>query len=177
MSRVGKHPVIIPAGVDVSLTSGDISVKGKNGQLSIKLSTEVIVKSENGEVLVRPRTNSKQARMAWGTTKKLIQNLVDGVTKGFTKILEINGVGYRAAVQGKNLVLSLGFSHEVILPVPAGLTVKCEKPTSVAISGANKEQVGAFAAVIRDFRRPEPYKGKGVKYENEVIMRKEGKKK
>jgi large subunit ribosomal protein L6 len=177
MSRVGKNPVKIPSGVECQLNAGILQVKGKKGQLSMPLSSEVVVKAEGGEISVKPRSNSKQSRMMWGTTRKLISNLVVGVSDGFTKVLEINGVGYRAALQGNKLVLSLGFSHEVEIPVPSNLTVKCDKPTSISITGADRQVVGAFAAGIRDLKRPEPYKGKGIKYENEYILRKEGKKK
>ncbi len=177
MSRVGKNPVAIPAGVNVEVSSGKLSAKGKLGALSIGLSSDVTVKVENGQVLVQPVGSSKKARMMWGTTRNIVRNMVNGVSAGFSKALEINGVGYRAAVQGKELILQLGFSHEVKYPIPEGITIKAEKPTSLTISGADRQKVGQVAAEIRAFRGPEPYKGKGIKYENETILRKEGKKK
>ncbi len=177
MSRVGKNPVAIPAGVNVEISSGKLSAKGKLGALSIGLSSDVTVKVENGQVLVQPVGSSKKARMMWGTTRNIVRNMVNGVSAGFSKALEINGVGYRAAVQGKELILQLGFSHEVKYPIPEGITIKAEKPTSLTISGADRQKVGQVAAEIRAFRGPEPYKGKGIKYENETILRKEGKKK
>lgn len=177
MSRVGKHPVVIPQGVECQLNSAVLSAKGKNGQLTMKLSPEVIVTLENGEIAVKPSSKSKQSRMMWGTTRKLVDNLVQGVHTGFTKNLEITGVGYRAAVQGSNLQLQLGFSHDILYPIPEGIQIKCEKPTSISIFGASRQVVGQVAAEIRSYRGPEPYKGKGVRYANEFILRKEGKKK
>ncbi len=177
MSRVGKNPVAIPAGVNVEVSSGKLSAKGKLGALSIGLSSDVTVKVENGQVLVQPVGSSKKARMMWGTTRNIVRNMVNGVSAGFSKSLEINGVGYRAAVQGKELILQLGFSHEVKYPIPEGITIKAEKPTALTISGADRQKVGQVAAEIRAYRGPEPYKGKGIKYENETILRKEGKKK
>jgi len=177
MSRVGKNPVAIPAGVNVEISSGKVSAKGKLGVLSIGLSSDVTVKVENGQVLVQPVGSSKKARMMWGTTRNLVRNMVNGVATGFSKSLEINGVGYRAAVQGKELILQLGFSHEVKYPIPDGITIKAEKPTALTISGADRQKVGQVAAEIRSYRGPEPYKGKGIKYESETILRKEGKKK
>lgn len=141
------------------------------------ISSDIVVSKQDTSLLVRPRSNSKKARMLWGTTKKLIENLVVGVSNGFTKVLEINGVGYRASLQGTNLQLNLGFSHEVLLAIPKELSVTCEKPTLITINGADRQLVGAFAAKIRDYKRPEPYKGKGIKYSDEKILRKEGKKK
>lgn len=177
MSRVGKHPVEIPQGVECQLNAGVLTAKGRLGQLQMPISQDVIVKLEDGKVIVKPASNSKQSRMMWGTTRRLVSNLIGGVHAGFTKKLEINGVGYRASVQGKNLVLQLGFSHDVTFPIPDGIDIKCEKPTSVSVSGADRQRVGEVAAKIRSYRKPEPYKGKGVKYENEFILRKEGKKK
>jgi len=177
MSRVGKNPVAIPAGVNVEVSGGKLSAKGKLGVLSMGLSSDVTVKVENGQVLVQPVGSSKRARMMWGTTRNLVRNMVNGVATGFSKALEINGVGYRAAVQGKELVLQLGFSHEIKYPIPEGITVKAEKPTSLTISGADRQKVGQVAAEIRSYRGPEPYKGKGIKYDSETILRKEGKKK
>ena len=177
MSRVGKNPVAIPAGVNVEVSGGKVSAKGKLGALSIGLSSDVTVKVENGQVLVQPVGSSKKARMMWGTTRNIVRNMVNGVSAGFSKSLEINGVGYRAAVQGKELILQLGFSHEVKYPIPEGITIKAEKPTALTISGADRQKVGQVAAEIRSYRGPEPYKGKGIKYESETILRKEGKKK
>jgi len=177
MSRVGKNPVAIPAGVNVEVAGGKVSAKGKLGALSVGLSSDVTVKVENGQVLVQPVGSSKRARMMWGTTRNLVRNMVNGVATGFSKSLEINGVGYRAAVQGKELVLQLGFSHEIKYPIPEGITIKAEKPTALTISGADRQRVGQVAAEIRSYRGPEPYKGKGIKYESETILRKEGKKK
>jgi len=177
MSRVGKNPVLIPSGVECHINSGILTAKGKLGQLEMPISQEVLVKLDDGKVHVTPLSNAKFSRMMWGTTQRLVRNLIGGVSEGFTKKLEINGVGYRAAVQGNQLQLQLGYSHDVIIDIPADITVKCEKPTAISITGANRQRVGQFSAVIRDHRRPEPYKGKGIKYENEFILRKEGKKK
>jgi large subunit ribosomal protein L6 len=177
MSRVGKHPVAVPQGVTCTLNGQEIILKGKNGELSAQTGKEVIVKYENDGILVRPRDESKQARMLWGTWKNRIKNMVQGVSDGFTIRLEINGVGYRAAMEGNKLKLQLGYSHDILYPVPNGIQIKCDKPTAIAISGADKQKVGQVAAEIRAYRKPEPFKGKGIKYENEYIVRKEGKKK
>jgi large subunit ribosomal protein L6 len=177
MSRVGKYPVTVPSGVTVEIANRILKAKGKLGELSLRLSDEVDAKLEGGKVVVTPRSETKRARTLWGTTRAHENNMVGGVSKGFSKTLEINGVGYRAQVQGKNLQLQLGFSHDVIYPIPAGVTIKCEKPTQITISGADRQRVGQVAAEIRAFRKPEPYKGKGIKYDNERILRKEGKKK
>ena len=177
MSRVGKTPVEVPSGVEVAVNGRLITAKGKLGQLSFETTDSVSAKLADGRVTVEPVDQSKRARALWGTTRSQIQSMVTGVSEGFTKQLEIVGVGYRASVQGSSLNLQLGFSHEVIHPIPEGITVKCEKPTSIAISGADKQQVGQLAAEIRAYRKPEPYKGKGIKYANEIILRKEGKKK
>ena len=177
MSRVGKHPVAVPSGVTVEIANRILKAKGKLGELSLELSDEVEAKLEDGKVVVTPRSETKRARTLWGTTRALVNNMVGGVSKGFSKTLEINGVGYRAQVQGKNLQLQLGYSHDVVYPIPAGVTIKCEKPTQITISGADRQRVGQVAAEIRAFRKPEPYKGKGIKYDNERILRKEGKKK
>jgi len=177
MSRVGKYPVVVPNGVTVNLAGGELSVKGKLGQASINLVDVVETSLEDNQVWVKPKNETKQARMMWGTTRANIANMVKGVSDGFTINLEINGVGYRAAVQGKTLQLQLGFSHDVNYPIPEGITIKCEKPTSISITGTDKQRVGQIAAEIRAYRGPEPYKGKGVKYETETILRKEGKKK
>jgi large subunit ribosomal protein L6 len=177
MSRVGKNPVALPQGVSVDLAGGQATVKGKLGTLKLPISSHVEVKVEGDKVWVKPITETKQARMSWGATRANLKNMVEGVSKGFTKNLEINGTGYRAAVQGKNLQLNLGYSHDVSYPIPEGITVKCEKPTSISITGFDKQKVGQVASEIRAYRKPEPYKGKGIKYSDETILRKEGKKK
>jgi len=177
MSRVGKYPVVVPNGVTINLAGGELSVKGKLGQASINLVDVVDTSLEDNQVWVKPKNETKQARMMWGTTRANIANMVKGVSEGFTINLEINGVGYRAAVQGKSLQLQLGFSHDVNYPIPDDITIKCEKPTAISITGKDKQRVGQIAAEIRAYRGPEPYKGKGVKYETETILRKEGKKK
>ncbi len=177
MSRVGKYPVAVPAGVNVQIASGAITVKGKLGESSMPLSDDIEATLDGAELWVKPRNESKRARMMWGTTRALINNMVTGVSAGFTVDLEINGVGYRAAVAGKTLQLQLGYSHDVDYPIPDGITIKCEKPTAISISGHDKRQVGQVAAEIRAWRGPEPYKGKGIKYATETILRKEGKKK
>ncbi len=177
MSRVGKNPVVVPNGVTITLTEEQISAKGKLGELRLPLTSDVTVSQDDNQITVKPANDSKRARALWGTTRANIANLVTGVSDGFTKKLEITGVGYRAQVQGKNLVLQLGFSHDVEMEIPAGLNVVAEKPTLIAISGADKQLVGQFAANARGWRGPEPYKGKGVRYEGEYILRKEGKKK
>jgi large subunit ribosomal protein L6 len=177
VSRVGKYPVAVPSGVTVAITGRVVSAKGKLGELKLDLTDEVDATMENNEVVVKPRSDSKRARTMWGTTRAHINNMVKGVSQGFTRKLEINGVGYRAAVQGKELVLQLGYSHDVKYPIPQGITITAEKPTLLAITGADRQRVGQVAADIRGFRGPEPYKGKGVKYDDETILRKEGKKK
>jgi large subunit ribosomal protein L6 len=177
MSRVGKNPVTIPAGVTVAIAGGLLTANGKLGSLKLPLASEVDTSVEDGKVWVKPKSQDKRARMLWGTTRALVNNMVAGVSKGFTVNLEINGVGYRAAIQGKNLVLQLGYSHDVIFPIPEGVKITCEKPTAISITGADKQRVGQTAAVIRGFRKPEPYKGKGIKYDTEKVRRKEGKKK
>jgi len=163
--------------VTVAIAGRVLSAKGKLGELKLDLSDEIEAALENNEVVVKPRSDSKKARTMWGTTRALVNNMVKGVSQGFTRKLEINGVGYRAAVQGKDLVLQLGYSHEIKYPIPPGITIAAEKPTLLAITGADRQRVGQVAADIRGFRGPEPYKGKGVKYEDETIRRKEGKKK
>ncbi len=177
MSRVGKYPVEIPAGVEVALAGRTLTAKGKLGALSLELSEDVLTKVEGGRVTVAPNGTERPARMMWGTTRALIANMVRGVSAGYVRTMEISGTGYRAQVQGKNLVLNLGYSHEVVYPVPEGIRITCERPTSVRVEGVDKRLVGQVAAEIRAFRPPEPYKGKGVKYEAETIRRKEGKKK
>ncbi|HNB25652.1 MAG TPA: 50S ribosomal protein L6 [Alphaproteobacteria bacterium] len=177
MSRVGKNPVSIPQGVTVDVAGGTATVKGKLGTLKLPIAANVDVSVKDGKVWVKPLSETQQARIMWGTTRANLRNMVDGVSKGFSKSLEINGVGYRAAVQGKNLQLQMGYSHDVLYPIPEGITIKCEKPTAVTISGFDKQKVGQVAAEIRAVRPPEPYKGKGIKYDTETILRKEGKKK
>ena len=177
MSRVGKYPVPVPAGVQVAVVDGILSAKGKNGELKVALTDVVDVTIDGSTVAVAPRGSDRRARTMWGTTRSLIQSMVTGVSTGFVKSMEINGTGYRAAVQGKDLVLALGYSHEIKYSIPDGIKITCEKPTSIKVEGADKRQVGQVAAEIRAYRGPEPYKGKGVRYSNEVILRKEGKKK
>jgi large subunit ribosomal protein L6 len=177
MSRVGKYPVALPAGVTVAIANRILSAKGKLGELKLPLADEIEASVENGGVVVKPRDEGKRARAMWGTTRSLVAGMVKGVSEGFSKTLEISGTGFRAAVQGKDLVMNLGFSHEIRYPVPEGIKITCERPTSVKVEGVDKQRVGQVAAEIRGFRGPEPYKGKGVKYDNETILRKEGKKK
>ncbi len=177
MSRIGKNPVAVPNGVEVKLDGQDLTVKGKNGVLSMTYVDVIEAVYEDNQIVVRPRDDSREGRIMWGMQRTLTQNLVTGVSEGFTVELEINGVGYRAAVQGREVVLQLGYSHEIRHPIPDGVEVKCEKPTSIKISGADKQLVGQCAAEIRAYRPPEPFKGKGVKYAHETIFRKEGKKK
>ena len=177
MSRIGKKPVTVPAGVTASIADGKLSMKGPKGTLSIDLATEVTYAIEDGNVVVKPANETKRARSFWGMQRTLVANLVTGVTEGFSKTLQITGVGYRAAAQGKTLKLQLGYSHDVNMDVPEGITVATPDPTTVNISGNDKQAVGQFAAEIRRWRKPEPYKGKGIKYAGEYIFRKEGKKK
>ena len=177
MSRIGKKPVQLPQGVTATVDGQTVTAKGPKGELRFVVNDEVLVKMEGGEIAVQPRDQTKVARSKWGMSRSMILNILDGVNKGFEKRLEITGVGYRAAMQGKNLQLSLGFSHEVVYKVPEGITVSVPKPTEIVVSGIDKQQVGQVAAEIREYRGPEPYKGKGVRYAGEKIVRKEGKKK
>ncbi|MBI3274911.1 MAG: 50S ribosomal protein L6 [Methylocystis sp.] len=177
MSRIGKRPVVAPPGVTVKIDGQLVQVKGPKGQLEFLVPSDVSVSFENNAIKVDPRSDSKRARALWGTARARVNNLVAGVTRGFEKKLEITGVGYRAAVAGKNLQLALGYSRDVSYPIPAGVAVATPKPTEIAIAGIDKRQVGQVAAEIRSLRRPEPYKGKGVKYAGEFVFRKEGKKK
>ncbi|PCH45301.1 MAG: 50S ribosomal protein L6 [Hyphomicrobiales bacterium] len=177
MSRIGKKPVIIPEGVTANLEGNTVTAKGPKGELSFVVNEQVLVKLEEGAVTVSPVDNSKTARSQWGTSRTMIENIFTGVKEGYTKTLLINGVGYRAALQGTKLNLSLGFSHEVIYEAPEGVTLACPKPTVITVTGHDKQVVGQVAAEIRAYRPPEPYKGKGVKYDDEIIFRKEGKKK
>ena len=177
MSRIGKKPVLIPSGVTADIADGTLSVKGPKGTLTMGLADEVTYKVEDGGISVQPANDTKRARSFWGMQRTLVSNLVEGVTQGYTKVLEITGVGYRASAQGKTLKLQLGYSHDVDIAVPEGLEVKTPDQTTVEISGIDKQQVGQFAAEVRRWRKPEPYKGKGIKYRGEFIFRKEGKKK
>ncbi len=177
MSRVGKYPVSLPSGVSVAVASGVLSAKGKLGTLSLQLSDRVQASVDGNQVSVTPRGNEAQARMMWGTTRALVASMVKGVSEGFSKTMEITGTGFRASVQGRNLVMNLGFSHDVVYPVPEGITITTPRPTAITVAGVDKRLVGQVAAEIRAFRPPEPYKGKGVKFEGEQIRRKEGKKK
>ena len=177
MSRVGKRPVAIPSGVTASVEGQTVKVKGPKGQLQFVVHDDVEVKFDNGEVKVAPKFKTNRAQAMYGTARAQVANLVEGVTKGFEKKLEITGVGYRAAMQGKNLQLALGYSHDVVYAIPEGITIAVPKPTEITITGIDSQRVGQVAAEIRAYRPPEPYKGKGVKYANEFIFRKEGKKK
>lgn len=177
MSRIGKKAVAIPSGVTAAIESGELSVKGPKGTLALQLAQDIAYEVKEGEISVKPANDSKSARAFWGMQRTLVQNLVTGVTEGFTKVLEINGVGYRANSQGKMLKLQLGFSHDVDFAIPEGIEIKTPDNTTIEISGINKQQVGQVAAEIRRWRKPEPYKGKGIKYRGEYIFRKEGKKK
>jgi large subunit ribosomal protein L6 len=177
MSRIGKKPVAIPAGVTASMNDGTLSVKGPKGELSMPMSDLISYEIKDEGVSVQPANKSREARAFWGMQRTLVQNLVTGVTEGFTKVLEITGVGYRANVQGKNLKLQLGYSHDVDFVIPADIEIKTPDNTTVEISGIDKQKVGQIAAEIRRWRKPEPYKGKGIKYRGEYIFRKEGKKK
>ena len=177
MSRIGKHPVPIPSGVEVQLSGQTLTTKGRLGSLSLVVSNEVTASITEGAVAIVPKSDTKQSRAMWGTTRALVSNMVTGVSMGFSKNLEIVGVGYRAAVQGNTLNLQLGYSHDIPFPVPADVRIACERPTVVTVSGADRQRVGQVAAEIRSYRPPEPYKGKGIRYVNETVRRKEGKKK
>lgn len=177
MSRIGKKPVALPSGVTASISGQTIEVKGPKGTRSFTATDDVDLILEDGSVSVKPRGSSKRARQQWGMSRSMVENLTVGVTEGFKKELELVGVGYRAAVQGKDLKLSLGYSHEVVFPIPDGVTIAAPKPTELVVEGIDQQQVGQVAANIREWRRPEPYKGKGIRYKDEYIFRKEGKKK
>ena len=177
MSRIGKYPVDIPAGVTVAIADGMLTAKGKLGELRMPLTDHVETTVEDGKVSIKPRSTAAQARMMWGTTRANVANLIRGVSTGYAKTMEIQGTGYRASVQGPNLVVNLGFSHDVVYPVPAGIKITTPRPTAIMVEGMDKRQVGQVAAEIRGYRPPEPYKGKGVRYDTETIRRKEGKKK
>ena len=177
MSRVGKKTVAIPSGVTASVEGQIVKVKGPKGALAVALHGDVAASVEGSQIKVGPRADTKRARAMWGTYRSLLANAMTGVTKGFKRRLEINGVGYRASLQGKNLQVQLGYSHDIVYPIPEGITIAVPKPTEVVVTGIDDQKVGHVAAEIRAFRKPEPYKGKGVKYANEYIFRKEGKKK
>ncbi len=177
MSRIGKLPVNVPAGVTVSVAGNVVKAKGKAGESSAVLNSDVVVKVDGNIITITPANDSQQARMMWGTSRALVAKAVKGAAEGYTRNLELNGVGYKVAVQGNNLVLNVGFSHEIKYPIPAGIKITSAKPTEISITGADAQQVGQVAAEIRAFKRPEPYKGKGIMYTGEKIRRKEGKKK
>jgi large subunit ribosomal protein L6 len=177
MSRIGKKPIAVPSGITANIEGQTVKVKGPKGALQVVLHDDVAVKLESGQIKVDPRSDTKRARSQWGTSRTLISNLIAGVTKGFEERLEINGVGYRAAVQGKNLQIALGYSHDIVYPIPEGITIATPRPVEIVISGSDRQKVGQVAAEIRHYRPPEPYKGKGIKYASERIFRKEGKKK
>ena len=177
MSRIGKKPVQVPAGITATVDGQKVTAKGPKGELFFVANDEISVKLENNAVVVAPISQTKEARSKWGMSRTMIENIFKGVKDGFERKLEINGVGYRAAMQGKNLQLALGFSHDVVYEPPQGITIAVPKPTEIVVTGINKQQVGQVAAEIREYRGPEPYKGKGVKYAEERIVRKEGKKK
>jgi large subunit ribosomal protein L6 len=177
MSRIGKKAVAVPSGVTAAVEGQTVKIKGPKGALQVVLHDDVAVKLDNGQIKVDPRFETKRARSQWGTSRTLINNLITGVSKGFEQRLEISGVGYRAAVAGKNLQLALGYSHDVVFPIPEGITIATPRPVEIVISGSDRQKVGQVAAEIRDYRPPEPYKGKGIKYAGERIFRKEGKKK
>ena len=177
MSRIGKKPVEIPSGVTANIEGQTVKVKGPKGAVQLALHGDVVATMDKGSIKIDPRNETKRARSMWGTSRTLVNNLITGVTKGYERKLEITGVGYRAALQGKNLQIALGYSHDVIFPIPEGIAITTPKPTEILIAGIDKQKVGQVAAEIRGFRPPEPYKGKGVKYAGEFIFRKEGKKK
>jgi large subunit ribosomal protein L6 len=177
MSRIGKKPVVVPAGVTANLAGSLLTIKGPKGEMKLTISDEVVCTLEGANISVQPRSDSNRSRSFWGMQRTLVNNLVTGVTTGFTEVLEMVGVGYKANVQGKFLGLALGFSHDLNYPIPDGITIKCPDATTIEISGSDKQKVGQVAAEIRKYRKPEPYKGKGVKYRGEKVFRKEGKKK
>ena len=177
MSRIGKKAIAVPSGITANVEGQTVKVKGPKGALSVAVHDDVAVKLEGGRIKVDPRAETKRARAQWGTSRTLIANLISGVTKGFEQRLEINGVGYRAAVQGKNLQIALGYSHDIVYPIPEGITIATPRPVEIVITGSDRQKVGQVAAEIREYRPPEPYKGKGIKYADEHIFRKEGKKK
>jgi large subunit ribosomal protein L6 len=177
MSRIGKKAIAVPSGITADIEGQTVKVKGPKGALQVVLHDDIAVKLENGQIKVDPRAETKRARSQWGTSRTLIANLITGVTKGFEQRLEINGVGYRAAVAGKNLQIALGYSHDIVYPIPDGIAIATPRPVEIVITGSDRQKVGQVAAEIRGYRPPEPYKGKGIKYAGERIFRKEGKKK
>jgi large subunit ribosomal protein L6 len=177
MSRIGKKAIAVPSGITANVEGQTVKVKGPKGALQVVLHDDVAAKIEDGQIKVEPRAETKRARAQWGTSRTLVANLIAGVTKGFERRLEINGVGYRAAVQGKNLQIALGYSHDIVYPIPEGITIATPRPVEIIITGSDRQKVGQVAAEIREYRPPEPYKGKGIKYAGERIFRKEGKKK
>ncbi len=177
MSRIGQRPVPVPQDVTVEVSGQEMTARGPMGELSMTLVEEVLASLENDEIVIKPRDNSKRSRTMWGMQRTLVDNLVRGVTQGFSVELEIIGVGYRAAVEDRTLNLQMGYSHEINYPIPEDIDIKCERPTAVSISGMDRQKVGQVAAEIRAFRKPEPYKGKGIRYVGEYVFRKEGKKK
>lgn len=177
MSRIGKHSVAVPSGVQVQLSGQTLTARGSLGSLSLIVSDEVTATIADSAVTITPKNETKQSRAMWGTTRALVNNMVTGVSKGFSVTLEISGVGYRAAVQGNTLNLQLGYSHDIAFPIPSDVKIGCERPTVITVSGADRRRVGQVAAEIRAYRPPEPYKGKGIKYSTETVRRKEGKKK
>lgn len=177
MSRIGKHPVRIPSGVEVLLSNQTLTAKGKLGTLSLEVSDEVDASIADGTITIAPKGETKHSRAMWGTTRALVNNMVTGVSTGFSVNLEITGVGYRAQVQGDTLNLQLGYSHDIPFPIPRDVRITCERPTVITVSGADRQRVGQIAAEIRAYRSPEPYKGKGIRYATEIVRRKEGKKK
>ena len=177
MSRIGKRPVAVPSGITANVAGQTVKVKGPKGTLEVVLHDDVSVALDGDRIKIDPRNETKRARAQWGTSRTLIANLITGVTKGFEQRLEINGVGYRASVQGKNLQIALGYSHDIVYPIPEGITIATPRPVEIVITGSDRQKVGQVAAEIREYRPPEPYKGKGIKYSDERIFRKEGKKK
>ncbi|MFZ3235033.1 MAG: 50S ribosomal protein L6 [Stellaceae bacterium] len=177
MSRIGKNPVAVPSGVEVQLSGRTLTARGGLGALTLVVSNDVTASVADGEITIAPANDSKQSRAMWGTTRALVNNMVTGVSKGFSVGLEITGVGYRAAVQGNTLNLQLGYSHDIAFPIPGDIKIACERPTVINVSGSDRQRVGQVAAEIRAFRPPEPYKGKGIRYSGEIVRRKEGKKK
>jgi large subunit ribosomal protein L6 len=177
MSRIGKQPVLVPSGVTANIEGQTVKVKGPKGAMQLVLHGDVSAKMDQGAIQVDPRNETKRARAMWGTYRALVANLMTGVTKGFEEKLEITGVGYRATIQGKNLQIALGYSHDINYPIPDGIAIVTPKPTEIVVSGIDRQKVGQVAAEIRAFRSPEPYQGKGIRYAGEFILRKEGKKK
>lgn len=177
MSRAGKYPVVIPQGVTVTVSNSQVAVKGAKGEIKMPIAPEVKIEVKDGKILVMPLSKDNRGRAMWGTSQRNLKSMVEGLSKGFTVRMELQGVGYRAAADKNYLTIALGFSHEIKYAIPAGIEIKCEKPTSIAVSGFDKRLVGQVAAEIRALRKPEPYKGKGVRYEGEYVRQKEGKKK